>query len=358
MPARLCEAKFGDHLAAAEGDAFRHVAHYDMAHRGYAEVRRRAAVPTRTAEAVHRPRRCDARQRFMSPTCGRAGIHDDVTRSRGSRRAGGARTLLGVPMLQGGRTDRRRFASTARRFVPLPTSRSSWCTNFAAQAVIAIENARLLNELRQRTDELGRSVEELRALGEVSQAVNSTLDLETVLTTIVGQGGAALAHRRGRDLCVRRGAPGVSPARHLRHERDYDCSDQRPAHRPRRREYWGGDSAAQANPGPRHSQDQPSPLNEIILREGYRGILVIPAAAPRPHRWRAGGPAQDAGRVPTIHHRAVARPLPTSRWWRSRMRACSKAWKPARANWRSRWRICEPRRTAWCRRRSLPRSAS
>ena len=59
--------------------------------------------------------------------------------------------------------------------------------NFAAQAVIAIENARLLNELRQRTEELGRSVEELRALGEVSQAVNSTLDLETVLSTIVAK---------------------------------------------------------------------------------------------------------------------------------------------------------------------------
>jgi signal transduction histidine kinase len=58
-------------------------------------------------------------------------------------------------------------------------------TNFGAQAVIAIENARLLNELRQRTDDLGRSVGELRALGEVSQAVNSTLDLETVLSTIV-----------------------------------------------------------------------------------------------------------------------------------------------------------------------------
>ena len=56
---------------------------------------------------------------------------------------------------------------------------------FAAQAVIAIENARLLSELRQRTDELDRSVGELRALGEVSQAVNSTLDLEKVLSTIV-----------------------------------------------------------------------------------------------------------------------------------------------------------------------------
>jgi GAF domain-containing protein len=42
-----------------------------------------------------------------------------------------------------------------------------------------------LDALRQRTDDLGRSVEELRALGEVSQAVNSTLELETVLSTIV-----------------------------------------------------------------------------------------------------------------------------------------------------------------------------
>ena len=58
---------------------------------------------------------------------------------------------------------------------------------FADQAAIAIDNVRLLDELRQRTNELGRSVEELRALGEVSQAVNSTLDLETVLSTIVGK---------------------------------------------------------------------------------------------------------------------------------------------------------------------------
>src|SRR4029450_13974505 len=54
----------------------------------------------------------------------------------------------------------------------------------ADQAVIAIENVRLFTELQQRTSELTRSVEKLTALGEVSQAVSSTLDLETVLDTI------------------------------------------------------------------------------------------------------------------------------------------------------------------------------
>ncbi|HEU4342301.1 MAG TPA: GAF domain-containing protein [Candidatus Binatia bacterium] len=59
-------------------------------------------------------------------------------------------------------------------------------TTFADQAVIAIENVRLFQELEARTHELARSVGELKALGEVGQAVSSTLDLQTVLSTIVG----------------------------------------------------------------------------------------------------------------------------------------------------------------------------
>ena len=58
---------------------------------------------------------------------------------------------------------------------------------FADQAVIAIENARLLSELQARTQELSRSVDELQALGEVGQAISSTLDLQTVLSTIVAR---------------------------------------------------------------------------------------------------------------------------------------------------------------------------
>jgi GAF domain-containing protein len=58
---------------------------------------------------------------------------------------------------------------------------------FADQAVIAIENARLLGELQASTEELTRSVAELQALEEVLRAVNSSLDLDTVLATIISR---------------------------------------------------------------------------------------------------------------------------------------------------------------------------
>jgi len=60
-------------------------------------------------------------------------------------------------------------------------------TTFADQAVIAIENVRLLQELQAKTGELARSVEELTALGQTTKAVNSSLELRQVLTTIAEQ---------------------------------------------------------------------------------------------------------------------------------------------------------------------------
>jgi len=68
-----------------------------------------------------------------------------------------------------------------------PESQIALLKTFADQAVIAIENVHLFTELNARTAALTRSVEELRALGEVGQAVSSTLDVETVLRTIVSR---------------------------------------------------------------------------------------------------------------------------------------------------------------------------
>src|SRR5205807_5327948 len=96
----------------------------------------------------------------------------------------GVRTLLVVPMLKENELIGA-IAIYRDEVRPFTQKQIELVTNFASQAVIAIENVRLLNELRDRTTELAQSVGELRALGEVSHAVNSTLDLEMVLNTIV-----------------------------------------------------------------------------------------------------------------------------------------------------------------------------
>src|SRR5260370_31656364 len=70
---------------------------------------------------------------------------------------------------------------------PFSDSEIDLLKTFADQAVIAVENVRLFKELQARTGELTQSVEKLTALGEVSRAVSSTLDVETVLDTIVSR---------------------------------------------------------------------------------------------------------------------------------------------------------------------------
>jgi GAF domain-containing protein len=96
----------------------------------------------------------------------------------------GIRTMLAAPLM---RETQPIGVIIIRRTVvqPFTEKQITLLKTFADQAVIAIENVRLFKELAERTNELTRSVGELKALGEVGQAVSSTLDLETVLTRIV-----------------------------------------------------------------------------------------------------------------------------------------------------------------------------
>ncbi len=103
-----------------------------------------------------------------------------------AQRVGGFRTVLGVPMLREGALVGV-FGLGRREPKPFNDKQVDLVTTFADQAVIAIENVRLFQELQARTRDLGQSVEELKALGEVSRAVSSTLDLQTVLDTIVAR---------------------------------------------------------------------------------------------------------------------------------------------------------------------------
>jgi GAF domain-containing protein/anti-sigma regulatory factor (Ser/Thr protein kinase) len=98
---------------------------------------------------------------------------------------GGYCTTLAVPMLRG--DELIGVVGLMRTGAPDPFTEKQieLVTTFADQAVIAIENVRLFTEIKARTEELSRSVEELRVLGDVGRAVSSTLNLENVLLTII-----------------------------------------------------------------------------------------------------------------------------------------------------------------------------
>ncbi len=110
----------------------------------------------------------------------------EYTYPKEGQRLGGWRTAVAVPLVRED-TLIGVFTLNRTRVDPFTEKEIELVTTFADQAVIAIENARLFEELRARTAELARSVEELKTLSEVGQAVSSTLDLKTVLTTTVAR---------------------------------------------------------------------------------------------------------------------------------------------------------------------------
>ena len=171
---RICEAQFGVLYLRDTADAFRAVAATHDAPPAYLEARKREL-------------------RLQPPPdtpVGRAAITKQVTQVADLRRLqsfrrrhpfvvaavelGGFRTALGVPILQ----DNKLVGAITilrQKVRPFTNKQTELVANFAAQAVIAIENARLLNELGKRTADLTETLEQQTAASQVLQVISSSL---------------------------------------------------------------------------------------------------------------------------------------------------------------------------------------
>jgi signal transduction histidine kinase len=230
------------------------------------------------------PRRPDRSHMAGRAVLTRATVHvpdplEDREYAHDLIRIGKWRAVLAVPML---RDDRPVGAIVVSKVDTLPFSdrQIELLNTFADQAVIAIENVRLFEEAQARSRELTRSVSELRALSDVSRAVNSTLDLETVLNTIVARAvelsetdaGAIYVYSNRRQGFRLRATYGMA-------DETIQAIHREAAHLA---ETAVGEAARTREPlQVPDLRDQPrSPVHEIIIEAGYRGLLIVPLLRP------------------------------------------------------------------------------
>ncbi len=283
---RICEAKFGI-VFLVEGDRYRTAAMHNVP-AAFADARRSDPWVSMTGNSAL-ARLAATKQPVQIDDV----AADPAYRADSQRRLfveqTGARSILDVPMLKDNELI---GAINVYRLEVRPfTEREvELLTNFAAQAVIAIENARLLTELRQRTDELRGSVEELRALGEVSHAVNSTLDLQAVLSTIVAKAVQLSGTEAGAIYVF----DNLRREFHLRatYGMDQELITALTEQHIRLDEPIVAQILAQPEPIQVADlrDEEPSGVNEVILRAGFRALIGGAAAGRR----RLGGDARGA----------------------------------------------------------------